>query len=160
MANIYKTRDRDAKVITQYVETAQTTSSTTAKVIAFNAPSVKGDLNSPYAVEGCLFLDASGTTHDLTMSFDAGDGKLVLEATMVSPTAVTFGGGDNVLTASAVTLLVDNSVVTSTGGIQVRVSGTWVPSLRDSVSLTITSSGSDTYTVQAGSWLKFTRLSD
>lgn len=160
MANIYKTRDRDAKVITQYVETAQTTSSTTPKTISFNPSYVKGRINEPYAVEGCLFLDASATTHDCTITFDAGSGSLVLEATMVSPTAVSFGGGDNVLTTSAVTLLVDSDVVTSTGGVMVRVSGTWVPSLRDTVTVTLTSGGATTFTVQAGSWMKYTRLSD
>lgn len=157
----YATRDRGSKVITQFVETAQTTSGTTPKVITFNPTYVKGSINEPYAVEGCLFLDASGTTDDLTLSFDAGGGQLVLEAVMVSPTAATFGGGDNVLTTSAVTLLVDNSVVTATGGTMVKVSGTWIPNLRDSVSLTLTSAGAtDTHTIQKGSWLKFTRLSD
>lgn len=156
----YATRDRGSKVITQYVETAQTTSSTTAKVITFNPTYVKGTVNEPYAVEGALFFDASGTTHDLTLSFDAGAGKLLLEGVMISPTAATFAGGDNLLTASANTMLIDNSVVTSTGGVMVKLSGTWIPSLRDSVSLTITSGGSDTYTINAGSWLKFTRLSD
>lgn len=160
MANIYKTRDRDSKIITKYVQTAQTTSGTTPKVVAFNPDFIKGKLNEPYAVEGCLFFDASGGTHDLTLSFDAGGGQLLLEGVMVSPTAVTFAGGDNLLTTSPNTMLIDNSVVTSTGGVMVKVSGTWIPSLRDDVDLTITSSGADTYTINPGSWLKFTRLSD
>lgn len=160
MANIYKTRDRDSKIITKYVETAQSTSSTTPKVVAFNPDYIKGRLNEPYAVEGCLFLDKAGASdHDATLTFDPGAGTLVLEATMVSPTAVTFGGGTNTLSSTDVALEVDNGVLIATGGVMVKLSGTWVPSLRDDVNLTITSGG-DSYTIQKGSWLKFTRLSD
>lgn len=161
MANIYKTRDRDAKIITQYLPAAQTTSSTTALSVTFNPTHVRGRVNEPYAIQGALFFDASASsTEDCTLTFDAGAGSLAIDATMSGATAVDTGTGTNVLTTSAVTLLIDASAITSASGLCIQLAGIWIPSLRDTVTLSIASSGATTFTIQKGSWLKYTRLSD
>lgn len=160
MANIYKTRDRDAKVITMYVEADQTTSGTTAKTISFNPDYIKGRLNEPYAIEGCLFLSASNATNAGTITFDAGDGSLSIEGTLSSADANITAGGVFALTTSAVVCELPTASAVNNGAC-LLFKGTWVPTLRDGVTTVATSSNAGTtFTVKKGSWLKFTRLSD
>lgn len=160
MANIYKTRDRDAKVITQYVESDQTTSSTTAKTISFNPDYIKGRLNEPYAIEGCIFLSASNATNAGTIAFDAGSGSLSIEGTLSSAAANITAGGVFALTTSTVTCELPTGSAVNAGAC-LLFKGTWIPTLRDGVSTVLTSSNAGTtFTVKQGSWIKFTRLSD
>jgi hypothetical protein len=162
MSNILH-RDRGAKIITQWVESDQTTASTASLPIVFNSPYVRGLLNEPYAVEACLLMDQVGTTHDATLTWDAGGGQLALDGTIVTAATAattTIAGGNAVLTTSAVVMEVDTSLVVGASGFSVHIKGIWIPSLRDSVTLAVASAGADTYTVRKGSWVKYTRLTD